>query len=237
MEEMYFLSAFVSSIGFWICLSLVAVLVITNNMKTQGLGDIDLSTQYVSPGTVADKASCRVGVEEACKKAASEGERLACTHKKLVNCYATKRIPDGVEPEHITKGGEKGRCAGVVAYASNGPFSNRTVFPVCMAKGQYFDIPKGHPYRYTIRNNPQWNKYYMTINSTGYIVPSGKRTGKDGHPEYVLPSGDTLPYGLTEHLVRLERDYGYEVFPVYTKKNDTLVQADLSDVSFRFGRV
>lgn len=240
MEGIHLLSAFVSSLGFWMSLSLVAILIITHNMRSSS--GADLSIQYVSPGTLADKASCRVGVAERCNKAKTEGERLACTHKNLVTCYAEKRIPDGVEPEHVTQGGEKGHCAGLVAYAENGPFSNRTVFPVCLGKGRVIDIPRGHPYRYTTQTNKTKHQpgyhlasYYTNIDSSGYIVPTGRKL-VGGHWEYTLPNGETLPYGLTDHLVRLNRDHGYEVFPVYKMENGVVVQADLSTVPFRVGR-
>ena len=223
MEMMYFMSAVVSSVVFWVSLSVVVLLVSMSRHKDES---IDFSYQFVDPGTLAQKAPCAIGVDDACKKAGSIGEELACRHKKLVTCYASKRIPDGTDEAYVSANGDSGRCIGMVAHGSDGPFTNRTTFPVCLGKGEYVYFPRGHPYRYVARD--KLRSYALRFDRAGYVIPERKDTS-GGQPNYVLPDGKDLPYGLTETLVRLRNDYGYDVFPIYEyDKDGILFQADLS---------
>lgn len=230
MEGIQLLAAAVSSFGFWISLLSVAVVVLSN--RKPGL-EIDFSPTYVPPGTLAQKSSCLAGVDDACSTSTSLAESLACRHKKLVTCYASKRIPDATEERYVTKDGDTQFCVGLVARGTNGPFSNRTIFPVCLKRGESLTFPRGHPYVYIIR--PQGAPFTYAIQFHGgkkYVMPSRKRV-VDDKVEYLLPSGDPLPYGLTERITRLREEYGYDVFPLYERDSSgQLVQADLSQVSF-----
>jgi hypothetical protein len=234
MEGIQLLVAAVSSIGFWISVSSVAVVILSTRQPSI---DIDFSPSYVPPGTLAQKSSCLTGLDEECKAASNLAERLACRHKKLVACYASKRIPDATEEKYVTKDGDAQYCIGLVARGTNGPFSNRTVFPVCLKRGESLTFPRGHPYAYVIR--PQNAPFTYALQFHGgkqYIMPYKKRT-VDDKVEYILPSGNPLPYGLTERIVRLREEYGYDVFPLYERGSDgQLVQTDLSQISFTVSR-
>jgi hypothetical protein len=229
MEGIEIVVASIASLIFWACVSIITVVILTTRSSTTGI-PIDLTPKFVSPGTLAQKSSCRSGVESACASASSLGERLACQHKKLVDCYASKRIPDDNEEPYVTPGGRKDRCIGMVAHGTNGPFSNRTTFPVCLDLNQVVTFPKGHPYKYVARDVSRPTRNYALTLPNKYIQPSQKRV-VDGKTEYLLGSGNPLPYGLNERLVRLREEYGYDVLPVYERdSNGVLQQIDLSSI-------
>lgn len=237
MEGLEVSVASVVSLILWFCVSAITVIILVNKSRTSAV-DIDFTPEYVAPGTLAMKSSCRSGVKDTCASASTTGERLACEHKNLVQCYASKRIPDGTDEPYVTSGGTKDRCLGMVAFGSDGPFSNRTTFPVCLDKGQAMTFPKGHPYKYIARNltGPSI-PYAVTLPTrTKYIVPNKKKE-VDGKTEYYLPNGDPLPYGLNERLVRLRAEYGYDVIPFYERDSDgVLQQIDLSNIPITITR-
>jgi len=235
------LGAFISSLIFWISASIVTIMIVTNSRKSDGI--FDLSASFVNPGSMAEKASCQVGVDEACTKAATLGERLACKHKKLVDCYASKRIPDGTDLRYVSPTGAKDNCVGMVAYGTDGPFTNRTAFPVCLGPGESIEFPRGHPYRYVLRQNKSYlfkglndTEWFYGDKKSGYIIPDEKGTDSNGQPKYTLPNGDELPYGLTNALVSIRDKFGYNVIPIYKYKNGTLEQAYLPDVPMQISR-
>lgn len=232
-DTVYLMSASVASLLFWGVASCVAVLVLSNRSSPSDI--VVIPPQFAAPGDVTQKSSCAAGVDSACAPAKTLGEQLACKHKKLVECYAEKRIPDGVDPAYTASGGDATKCLGMVAYASNGVFSNRTTFPVCLAKNQSVTFPVGHPYRYVSRD--PYFSYAVNIpgKPRSYVIPTGKKT-TDGKVEYSI-DGAPLPYGLNEHLVRLKRDYGYDVIPVYSKGADgVLRQVDLPTIALQVNR-
>ena len=211
-------------------------------LSRKDAGVFDFSSQFVTPGTLAQKAPCQVGVDDACKKAKSIGESLACKHKKLVTCYASKRIPDGSDPRYITPTGQKDNCIGMVAYGSSSPFTNRTVFPICLGPGESIDFPSGHPYRYILRQNNNYlfkglneHEWFYGDKKSGYIIPQSK-TSTSGHTEYTLPDGEKLPYGLVNTLTSLKRDFGYDVIPIYKYTDETLDQAYLPEIPMQISR-